>query len=114
MTTEDAMKILDEIPRIVEVKAAIDVLEEGGRRGARYDLKAENKARNALAKRGKALMLAAEATLLFHGGYWSAQNMVRWEAICKALLIPSSCDHSYGATSKQLCNIVRAAMEMPE
>lgn len=67
-------------------------------------------------KRGEALMLAAEATLLFHGGYWTPGSITRWEAICGALLIPppQSNGYSYGATAKQLCNIVRAAMEGPE
>lgn len=66
-------------------------------------------------KRGDALMLAGEAVLLFHGSDWCESHKLRWKDICRTMLpplVPGA--HSYEATTRQLCNIVRAAMERPE
>jgi len=60
--------------------------------------------------------LALEAVLLFHSGSpWTDEKRLRWTEICSAVKAPQV--HSdwgrevgWDATTKTLCNIVRAAI----
>lgn len=96
MTTEDAMEILETI------RPQSNCCENC----ANSMLKAEARVRT--------LTLACEATLLFHSSEWRAPQIIRWEEICMALGRTSANEIKHESNTKQLCNIVRAAMERPE
>jgi len=66
------------------------------------------------------MRLALEAVCIFHSGSpWDAPKNMRWQVICQTLLrkpdVQQGKGHNFDATTKVLCDMVRAALaDKPE